>query len=124
MSYNDLILYTAYFCLGAPCRCLALPFTFPFYGVDKSTIRVYSNGFATFSSTVGNSYTNPTGFPVANGPTNIDDVVAPFWDDLDQSLAGAVYTGALGDGRFPWRRYARAIPTASSPRNGGHGTCP
>jgi len=79
---------------------VALPFTFPFYGVDKSSIRVYSNGFATFSSTVGNSYTNPAGFPGASSPTDIDDVIAPFWDDLDQSSGGAVYTGTLSDGRF------------------------
>ncbi|PAP78584.1 reprolysin-like metallopeptidase, partial [Rubrivirga marina] len=79
---------------------VVLPFTFPFYGVDKSTIRVYTNGFATFSSAAGNSYNNPTGFPGASGPTNVDDVIAPFWDDLDLTAAGAVYTGTLGDGRF------------------------
>ncbi|PAP74948.1 hypothetical protein BSZ37_00010, partial [Rubrivirga marina] len=79
---------------------VALPFTFPFYGADKSTIRVYSNGFATFSSAVGDTYTNPSSFPGASGPTNVNDVIAPFWDDLDGSVGGATYTGTLGDGRF------------------------
>ncbi|PAP77920.1 choice-of-anchor B family protein [Rubrivirga marina] len=79
---------------------VALPFAFPFYGADKSSVRVYTNGFLTFSSTVGNSYTNPSGFPGTSGPTNIDDVIAPFWDDLDLSSAGTVYTETLGDGRF------------------------
>jgi choice-of-anchor B domain-containing protein len=79
---------------------VALPFAFPFYGDAKTSVRVYTNGFLTFSSVVGNSYTNPSGFPGNSGPTNIDDVIAPFWEDLDLSSAGAVYTGTLADGRF------------------------
>ncbi len=77
---------------------VALPFDFPFYGADRSSVRIYSNGFLTFSSFVGDSFTN-TGIPAAGAPNAL---VAPFWDDLDQSVTdgGTTYTGTLPDGRF------------------------
>ena len=75
---------------------VALPFTFPFYGTDRTSVRVMSNGFLTFSAFASNSFTNGT-FPNTATP---NAVIAPFWDDLDQSTGGTVYTGTLGDGRF------------------------
>jgi hypothetical protein len=75
---------------------ITLPFAFPFYGVDRTSVRVFSNGFLTFSSFASNSFNNSE-LPSATPP---NAVIAPFWDDLDQSAGGAVYTGTLPDGRF------------------------
>ena len=73
-----------------------LPFAFPFYGVDHPTARVYTNGFLTFTGFSGTSFTNGS-IPSAEAPNAI---IAPFWDDLDLSSGGTVYTGSLPDGRF------------------------
>jgi hypothetical protein len=59
-------------------------FNFPFYDcVLHNTIRVCSNGFASFTST-STSYTNyaipNTGLP--------NDLIAPYWDDMNLSLSG------------------------------------
>ncbi|WP_420455537.1 reprolysin-like metallopeptidase [Rubrivirga sp.] len=75
---------------------IELPFDFPFYGAEYATVRVVANGFLTFSDFAANSFTN-AGIPSSGGPNN---VIAPFWDDLDQSSGGTVYTGTLPDGRF------------------------
>ncbi len=74
---------------------VVLPFAFPFYGTDRQRLRVFSNGFASFSAFAANSYENGT-LPEANAP---DALIAPLWDDLDTST-GAVYAETLADGRF------------------------
>ncbi|MEM1054397.1 MAG: reprolysin-like metallopeptidase [Bacteroidota bacterium] len=74
---------------------IALPFSFPFYGNARTSVRVFSNGFLTFDAVTGDTYTNGT-IPASAAP---NAVIAPFWDDLDASNA-AVYTGTLPDGRF------------------------
>jgi len=56
---------------------VALPFTFNYYGVDYSMIKVSSNGFLTFG-TDGTDYTNDP-IPNPNVPNNI---ICAFWDDL------------------------------------------
>jgi len=75
---------------------VALPFAFPFYGSARSSIRVFTNGFLTFSTFASDSFTNQ-GIPNTATPNAI---IAPFWDDLDQSAGGTVYAGTLPDGRF------------------------
>ncbi len=75
---------------------VALPFAFPFYGTDRASVRVLSNGVLTFSAFAGNSFDNRE-LPDADAPNAL---IAPLWDDLDQSSGGAVYAGALPDGRF------------------------
>ncbi len=77
---------------------IELPFDFPFYGMDYSTVRVVANGFLTFSDFASNSFIN-TAIPSPGAPNNL---IAPFWDDLDMSVTngGTVYTGTLPDGRF------------------------
>jgi hypothetical protein len=75
---------------------VVLPFAFPFYGTGRSSVRVFTNGVLTFSAFASDSYDNGS---IPSGATP-NAVVAPFWDDLDQSAGGTVYTGTLPDGRF------------------------
>lgn len=65
---------------------VALPFNFPFYGVDKTYARASSNGYLTF----GTDSTDYSNDPVPNA-TDPNDSIFPFWDDLTTSSLGAVY---------------------------------
>jgi subtilisin family serine protease len=65
---------------------LNLGFGFNFYGTDYSAVRVCSNGWLSFSSTV-TTYTNAA-IPNTAEPNNM---IAPFWDDLNPLSAGTVY---------------------------------
>lgn len=72
-----------------------LGFTFPFYE-NFTSIRVCSNGFASFTST-STAYTNAA-IPTAAEPNNL---VAPFWDDMNPSQYGTIwYYSDLAGGRF------------------------
>ncbi len=64
-----------------------LPWGFPFYGNTFSSVRVSSNGYLTFG-TEGTDYTND---PIPDG-TDPNALIAPFWDDLNPSSGGEVYT--------------------------------
>jgi len=65
---------------------IALPFSFDFYGVAKTSIYVGSNGYLQFGGAATNWTNDP--IPSTNAP---DDIVCPFWDDLDPSAAGEIY---------------------------------
>lgn len=54
-----------------------LPFTFNFYGSDKTWVNICSNGYLTFTSS-GSDWTNN---PIPDSQTP-NDFIAPFWDDL------------------------------------------
>jgi hypothetical protein len=56
---------------------VALPFTFNFYGQNKTSVMISSNGYLTFGST-GGDYTNDP-VPSTSQP---NDLIAPLWDDL------------------------------------------
>ncbi|UII26306.1 choice-of-anchor D domain-containing protein [Fulvivirga maritima] len=56
---------------------IELPFPFEFYGEEKTSVLISSNGYLTFG-TDGSDYTNDQ-IPGADDP---DDFIAPFWDDL------------------------------------------
>ncbi|MEA1934593.1 MAG: hypothetical protein U9N60_09215 [Thermodesulfobacteriota bacterium] len=58
-------------------QTVALGFDFNFYGNIYSTITISSNGYLTFGS-IGNIATNSS-IPNPSEPNNI---IAPFWDDL------------------------------------------
>jgi len=78
---------------------ITLPFNFPFYGVEKSSIYVSANGVVGFS-TDGLSATE--NIPMANGaPPN--DFIAPYWDNLDPAAGGSIYAGTVGTA--PNRRF-------------------
>ncbi len=59
---------------------IPIGFSFPFYGTNFTTLNVCSNGWLSFTSTA-TAFTNaalPTG-----GTTAPENLIAPFWDDLD-----------------------------------------
>ena len=62
-------------------------FSFPWYdGEFYSSIRVCSNGFASFTST-SNSWTNMA-IPNSGEPNNL---IAPYWDDLNPFSGGTIW---------------------------------
>ena len=63
-----------------------LPWTFSFYGVSKSSMKISSNGYLTFG-TDGSDYSND---PIPD-TTDPNDLIAAFWDDLNPSSGGQVY---------------------------------
>ena len=68
-------------------------FEFPFYGTRFDAVRLCTNGWLSFTSTA-TRFTNqplPTG-----GTSNPENLVAPFWDDLNFSTQGQAYW--YGDG--------------------------
>lgn len=65
---------------------LPLGFAFSFYGTDFTTVKVCSNGFLSFTSSVS-YYTNDP-IPDAGDPNNL---IAPYWDDLNPASGGTVY---------------------------------
>jgi hypothetical protein len=66
---------------------VSLPFTFTYYGEDYTTVGVCSNGFLELGVSSYRFGAN-TGIPAVGGPRAL---VAPFWDDLDPSVAGDIY---------------------------------
>ena len=70
---------------------VTLPFTFNYYGTDRTTVKVCSNGYLTFTS---------GGIDFGNDPIpstlGDDDLIAGFWDDLDPSVAGGGTIHYLG----------------------------
>lgn len=55
-----------------------LQFAFSFYGIDKTEVRISSNGYLTFG-TSGTSFSN-SNIPSTSVP---NDMICPFWDDLN-----------------------------------------
>lgn len=84
----------------------SLGFNFDFYGNDKSQVYISSNGLLTFSSITSNIYTNSS-IPASAIP---NELIAPFWDDLDGTAQGTVHYKQDGN-RFivqftNWQRYS------------------
>jgi len=67
---------------------IALPFVFPFYGNNFSSVRVCTNGWLSFTSAL-TTFTN-TALP-SGGATAPENLLAAFWDDLTFSSAGDAY---------------------------------
>jgi hypothetical protein len=65
---------------------VSLPWSFEFYGVSKTSMKISSNGYLTFG-TDGTDYTNDP-IPSSYDP---NDLIAVFWDDLNPSTGGEVY---------------------------------
>jgi len=64
----------------------SLGFNFTFYGQTFNSIRICSNGWASFTSTA-TAYFNAA-IPGSSEPNNL---LAPFWDDLNPATGGMVY---------------------------------
>jgi hypothetical protein len=62
-------------------------FAFPFYGGSFSTVNIGSNGSLSFTS-LDSAYSNQP-LPNTGAPQNL---LAPYWDDLNPSAGGAIYT--------------------------------
>ncbi len=63
-----------------------LGFQMPFYGNIHNSIRICSNGWLSFTST-DTEYSNDP-IPSSSDP---NDLVAPFWDDLNPGAGGMIY---------------------------------
>jgi subtilisin family serine protease len=72
-----------------------LGFTMPFYDNFFSSVYICSNGWLSFTSTAAD-YTND---PIPNS-ADPNDLVAPFWDDLNPSQGGSVYFYSNGADSF------------------------
>jgi hypothetical protein len=73
---------------------IPIGFTFPFFGVNNTTVFVSSNGLMSFGS-ANSSFTN------TNLTTEVQALIAPFWDDLHTGGGVAnsnVYSQVLGSG--------------------------
>ena len=62
-----------------------IPFSFNFYGVDKNSVAICSNGYLTF----GTDFTDFINVPIPD-PADPDDMIAPLWDDLNPGAGGQV----------------------------------
>jgi len=89
---------------------IPLPFAFDYYGTPHTSLRLSSNGAIFFAASGDMPFTNVT-IPNAATPNNI---VAPFWDDLNPSDGGNIYHRNMGDGRF-------VISWVNIPRYAGDG---
>jgi hypothetical protein len=85
-------------------------FNFKFYGQNKSQIYISSNGFLMFSTLSTNTFTNVS-IPNAAIP---NEIIAPFWDDLDAKSPGTVHYKQEGNNFIiQWTNYQRYSGTAS-----------
>jgi subtilisin family serine protease len=90
---------------------ISLPFSFSFYGVQKSSVYVGANGVIGFSA---DGLSTTENIPLPNGSTP-NDIIAPYWDNLDPSAAGNVYAGTIGTA--PNRRFVASwvnVPRVTS----------
>ena len=77
-----------------------LPFSFPFYDGNYTTIRVSSNGYIDFGSFSGSVTNN------SNAGLMINKMIAPMWDDLRTDGTGEdifIHTGVSGQVTIRWK---------------------
>jgi len=103
--------------LGLACddcgATIAIGFEFDFFGRKVTEVTVSSNGYLTFG---GPADRLPAFCPPRSGAPN--NVIAVFWDDLDPSSGGAVFS--LLQGAAPNRRLT--VEWANVPLYGGIGS--
>ncbi|MBI4454870.1 MAG: gliding motility-associated C-terminal domain-containing protein [Acidobacteria bacterium] len=84
----------------------ALNFTFPFFGVNRTSVFVNANGHVTFGGSSALSHFNSGGSPASLGTdvsTILDRIasqlprIAPLWQDWDPSAGGGVFANSLSD---------------------------
>ena len=83
-------------------RTVTLPFPFSLYGQSFTTAAVSSNGYVAFGSPDASEWRNarmPDSYP-PNG------IVAPYWEDLNPSAGGSIWTRTVGSA--PNRRFVVA----------------
>ena len=71
-----------------------LPFTFNFYGLDYTQVRIGSNGTLHFDTALAADFIIDC---VDDGPIDhLGEMLAPYWDDLDNRSEGAIETAIVG----------------------------
>ena len=71
-----------------------LPFSFNFYGTDYTQIRIGSNGTLHFDTAFAADFNIEC---VDEGPiAYLGEMLAPYWDDLDNRSEGAIETAVIG----------------------------
>lgn len=85
-------------------RTVDLPFVFRFGGEDYSRIRVSDNGFISFDMTTSIYDSERVNGPLP-GIGKPQEVLAPFWDDLNPSANAAAGIYHMTVGSAPARRY-------------------
>ncbi len=68
-------------------NAIPIGFDFKFYGTNYSNFYLSTNGFLSFTALTSAYYSNAT-IPASAVPNNI---IAPFWDDLDGRTQGTVH---------------------------------
>jgi hypothetical protein len=63
-----------------------MPFTF--FGAPKTWVQISTNGFVVFDQTLGGGFFTNDPIPT---PGTVDDMVAPWWDDLHTGATGTVW---------------------------------
>ena len=77
--WNDISVSGVFLPLGDDdFQVISLPFSFPFYGELRNSVKVSSNGYLAFSD----SAKTPINEPIPN-TSKPNDFIAPFWDDLN-----------------------------------------
>lgn len=96
--------------------CLAIPFSFTYYGTVRTCVNVAANGYLYFGPIGGGSNPNPYRLPM-NGSF---DMVAPFWTDLVPSACGGgvAYRATASEFTVEWNDVAvkplNGLPTCTN----------
>ncbi|MBZ0199018.1 MAG: fibronectin type III domain-containing protein, partial [Ignavibacteriaceae bacterium] len=81
-------------------------FNFKYYGITKTQVYVSSNGYLTFAPVTGSTFTNAA-IPTSSTP---NEIISPFWDDLDGKTTGKVYYKQDGSNFIiqfqDWQKYS------------------
>lgn len=72
-------------------QSVPIGFTFPFFGNSYSSVYIGSNGFLSFG--IGYYHYSNQNLPSTSAPNNM---IAPFWDDLNPRSAGDIYYETVG----------------------------
>lgn len=100
-----------------PTAVVNLPagFTFPFGGAARNAMKISGDGFISFDTTSGNTYSNSQ-FPTTSYP---QVHLAPFWDDLHTKTTGEVWWSLVTPTSGPryvvveWKAYGIYTSTAN-----------
>jgi len=89
---------------------ITLPWSFPFYGTNQSTMKVCTNGHIQFGTGTSTAYSNAA-IPAAVVPNN---ALYPFWDDMSSAATCTTTTTRPTTGSS-WSGPTCAAPAAPSP---------
>ncbi|GAA0724247.1 S8 family serine peptidase [Dactylosporangium roseum] len=76
--------------------------TFKYNGIDYSSLTIDSNGYLYPGSDDGNENNNCCNITPIPDPAKPNNVLAPFWTDLDGTGTAGLFVGVLTDGVSDW----------------------